>query len=119
MKVLVLAGLLMSSAAFAQREVPATDFVQPTPKDIVIGGNELARDVHCEGNAVYIQGQHNEVQVHGKCQFVRVQGNQNYVWVERVTTVPVEGNENNVFVSDPLTTYSSRGTGNRFEKAKH
>ena len=116
----MLAFLLLASAAFAQREIPPTDFVQPGPKDIVIAGNELTQDVTCaNGNSVYVQGQHNEVQVHGACRFVRVQGNRNYVWVDRVTTVPVEGNDNTVFVSDTKTEYSSRGNGNRFEKAKH
>ena len=112
--------LLVPAAGYAQREVPPADFVQPTAKDIVIGGNELSKDVTCEdGNSVYVQGQHNEVQVHGACGFVRVQGNRNFVWIDRYTTVPVEGNENTVFVSDYKTQYSSRGNGNRFERAKH
>ena len=122
MKTLLLAAstLLISGAAFAQREIPPADFVQPGPKDIVIGGNDLTQDVTCsDGNSVYVQGQHNEVQVHGACRFVRVQGNRNYVWVDRMTTVPVEGNDNTVFVSDTRTQYSSRGNGNRFERAKH
>ena len=122
MKTLLLAAstLLISGAAFAQREVPPTDFVQPGSKDIVIAGNDLSQDVTCDnGNSVYVQGQHNEVQVHGACRFVRVQGNRNYVWIDRATTVPVEGNDNTVFVSDTKTEYSNRGNGNRFEKAKH
>lgn len=122
MKTLLLAAstLLISSTAFAQREIPPTDFVQPGPKDIVIGGNDLTQDVTCsDGNSVYVQGQHNEVQVHGTCRFVRVQGNRNYVWVDRMTTVPVEGNDNTIFVSDTRTQYSSRGNGNRFEKSRH
>jgi hypothetical protein len=117
---LLAAVFVASSSALAQREVPPTDFVQPTSKDIVIGGNELAKDVTCvDGNSVYIQGQRNEVQVHGHCGFVRVQGNRNFVWVDRFTTVPVEGNENTVFVTDTKTQYSSRGERNRFEKSKH
>jgi len=111
---------LTASIASAQREVAATDFVQPTSKDIVIGGNDLSKDVTCtSGNSVYVEGQHNEVQVHGTCTSVRVQGNRNYVWVDHFTNVPVEGNNNTVFVSDTRTQYSSRGEGNRFEKAKH
>jgi hypothetical protein len=117
---LLLAVVSLPVLAFAQREVPPTDFVQPTSKDIVIGGNELSKDVTCvDGNSVYVQGQHNEVQVHGHCAFVRVQGNRNFVWVDRFTTVPVEGNENTVFVTDTKTQYSSRGERNRFEKSKH
>ena len=119
---LLLAALLSLTAtlASAQREVPPTDFIQPTSKDIVIGGNDLAKDVTCSGgNSVYVEGQHNEVQVHGMCATVRVQGNRNYVWVDHFTTVPVEGNENTVFVSDTKTQYSSRGEGNRFERSKH
>ena len=122
MKTFALASsiLILSTSMLAQREVPATDFVQPGPKDIVIGGNELKQNVTCtDGNSVYVEGQGNEVQVHGNCRFVRVQGNRNYVWVDRATTVPVEGNDNTVFVSDTRTQYSSRGNGNRFEKAKH
>jgi hypothetical protein len=112
--------LLLPLALPAQREVPPTDFVQPGPKDIVIAGNELSQDVTCaDSNAVYVQGQHNEVQVHGACRFIRVQGNRNYVWVDRMTTVPVEGNDNTVFVSDVRTQYSNRGNGNRFERSKH
>ncbi len=106
--------------SFAQREVPPQEFAQPGPKDIVIGGNALAKDVTCvNGNAVYIEGQHNEVQIHGACSLVRVQGNQNYVWVDRETYVPVEGNDNTVFVTNTKTRYSSRGNNNRFEKARH
>jgi uncharacterized protein YcfL len=118
---LALLTLIACSAnAFAQREVAATDFVQPGAKDIVIGGNELARDVTCaEGNSVYVEGQHNEVQIHGTCGSVRVQGNRNYVWVDKFTTVGIEGNDNTLFVSDVKTMYSSRGTNNRAEKAKH
>jgi hypothetical protein len=119
---LLLAASLFLTTAFAsaQREVAPTDFVQPTPKDIVIGGNDLAKDVTCtNGNSVYVEGQHNEVQVHGSCGTVRIQGNRNFVWVDHFTTVPVEGNENVIFVSDPKTQYSSRGDGNRFEKSKH
>jgi hypothetical protein len=111
---------LTTGAACSQREVAPTDFVQPTAKDIVIGGNDLSKDVTCtNGNSVYVEGQHNEVQVHGTCTSVRIQGNRNYVWVDRFTTVPVEGNQNTVFVSDTRTQYSSRGDGNRFEKSKH
>jgi hypothetical protein len=119
MKMWVLAGLLIGGTALAQREVAPTDFVQPSAADIVIGGNEMAKDVRCDNNSVYVEGQHNEVQVHGNCKFVRVQGDRNYVWIERVTTANVEGNENMIFVSNPETRYSSRGNGNRFEKAKH
>jgi hypothetical protein len=115
------ASLFLTTAiAHAQREVPPTDFVQPTAKDIVIGGNDLAKDVTCtDGNAVYVEGQHNEVQVHGMCGTVRIQGNRNFVWVDHFTTVPVEGNDNTVFVRDFKTQYSSRGNGNRFERSKH
>jgi hypothetical protein len=120
MKFSVLAlALGVAATAFAQREVAPLDFVQPEPHDIVIAGNDLAKDVTCENNSVYVEGQHNEVQVHGSCKFVRIQGEKNYVWVDRVTTVPVEGNNNTVFVSNIETKYSSRGNGNRFEKAKH
>lgn len=112
--------LLLPACPYAQREVAPSDFVQPGPKDIVIAGNDMARDVTCaDGNSVYVEGQHNEVQVHGACHFVRVQGNRNYVWVDRMTTVPVEGNDNTIFVSDVRTEYSSRGNGNRFERSKH
>ena len=118
---LLLAAMFsLTTIVFAQREVAPTDFVQPTSKDIVIGGNELSKDVTCtNGNSVYVEGQHNEVQVHGSCGTVRVQGNRNFVWVDHFTTVPVEGNENTIFVSDTKTQYSSRGEGNRFEKSKH
>ena len=119
---LLLAALLSLAPALAhaQREVPPTDFVQPTAKDIVIGGNDLSKDVTCkDGNSVYVEGQHNEVQVHGDCGAVRIQGNRNFVWVDRFTIIPIEGNDNTVFVRDTKTQYSSRGNGNRFERAKH
>ncbi len=115
-----LAVCVIAVHAFAQREVPPTDFVQPSHGDIVIAGNDLAKDVTCENNnSVYVEGIHNEVQVHGFCKFVRVQGDRNYVWVDRSTTVPVEGNDNTVFVTNTETKYSSRGNNNRFEKSKH
>ena len=122
MRNLILLALALGTTgvAAAQREVPPTDFVQPGPADIVIGGNTLQRDVTCkDGGSIYIEGERNEVQVHGACRFVRVQGNRNYVWVDRVTTVPVEGSDNVIFVTDVRTQYSSRGERNRFEKAKH
>jgi hypothetical protein len=119
MKALLLAACVLPATAFAQREIAPLDFVKPEPHDIVIAGNDLAKDVTCENNSVYVEGLHNEVQVHGSCKFVRIQGDRNYVWVDRVTTVPVEGNDNTVFVSNTETKYSSRGNGNRFEKSKH
>lgn len=113
-------AVTFSLSLHAQRQVSPQDFDRPGPHDIVIAGNQLAQNVTCsEGNAVYVEGQENEVQVHGRCRFIRVQGNKNHVWVERMTTVPIEGNDNTVFVSDPETRYSSRGNNNRVEKAKH
>ena len=109
-----------SASLLAQRQVAPHDFDQPGEHDTVIAGNQQKQSVTCEsGTAVYVEGQENEVQVHGRCRFVRVQGNKNHVWVDQFTTVPVEGNDNVVFVSDPETRYSSRGNNNRFEKAKH
>ncbi len=121
MKNLCIACFLLLSpiTAYAQREVAPKDFEQPGPKDVVIAGNTQSKDVTCDGNAVYVEGQHNEVQVHGRCSFVRVQGERNYVWVDHTTYVPVEGNDNVVFVREAETTYSSRGNGNRFERSKH
>jgi hypothetical protein len=120
-QLLVLAVLFFSTlTASSQREVATSAFVPPTPKDIVIAGKELAKDVTCtNGNSVYVQGEHNEVQVHGTCGSVRVKGNRNFVWVDHFTTVPVEGNDNVIFVSDTRTQYSSAGDGNRFERSKH
>ncbi|AFL86610.1 Protein of unknown function (DUF3060) [Terriglobus roseus DSM 18391] len=120
-QLLVAASLFLTTAiAHAQREITPTDFVKSTPNDIVIGGNDLAKDVTCtNGNSVYVEGQHNEVQVHGDCGAVRIRGNRNFVWVDRFTIIPVEGNDNTVFVRDTKTQYSSRGNGNRFERSKH
>jgi hypothetical protein len=119
----VLSLLLASSAiacAPAQREISPQNFAQPGPQDIVIAGNTLSKDVTCkESNAVYVEGQRNEVQVHGQCSLVRIQGERNHVWIDQRTYVPVEGNDNVVFVSDEKTQYSSRGNGNRFERSKH
>jgi len=113
-------AVTLSLSLHAQRQVEPQTMDQPGSHDIVIAGNALAKDVTCsEGSSVYVEGQENEVQVHGRCRFVRVQGNKNHVWVERMTTVPIEGNDNTVFVSDPETRYSSRGNNNRVEKAKH
>jgi hypothetical protein len=112
--------VIFAASLFGQRQVAPHDFDQPSPHDTVIAGNQLKQTVTCEsGTAVYVEGQENEVQVHGRCRFVRVQGNKNHVWIDQFTTVPVEGNDNMVFVSDPETRYSSRGNNNRFDKAKH
>ena len=122
MKLTLVALAICVSAvpAFAQREVAPTDFVQPGSGDIVIAGNDMAKDVTCENkNAVYVEGLHNEVQIHGYCKYVRIQGDRNYVWIDRMTTVPVEGKNFKFLVTKTYTTYSSRGNGNRFEKSKH
>lgn len=113
-------AVTLTLSLHAQRQVEPQNMDQPGSHDIVIAGNELTRDVTCsDGNSVYVEGQENEVQVHGRCRMVRVQGNKNHVWVDRMTTVPIEGNDNTVFVTDPETRYSSRGNNNRVEKAKH
>jgi hypothetical protein len=115
-----LLALLASLPLLAQKEISPQNFTQPGPKDIVIAGNTLSQSVTCkDSNAVYVEGQRNEVQVHGQCSVVRIQGEANHVWVDQRTYVPVEGNDNVVFVSDPNTQYSSRGNGNRFERSKH
>ncbi len=117
---LLIATLLLAPAALhAQREVPPADYVQPGPKDVVIAGNKLQQTVQCDGNSVYIQGERNEVQINGRCENIRVQGNGNYAWVQRNTVVNVEGNENTLFFTNPDTRYSNRGNGNRYERAKH
>lgn len=100
----------------AQREVPAPNFVPPAPNDAVIAGDKLSRNVTCiDSIHVYVQGQRNEVQVHGQCALVRIQGNRNFVWIDREAQVAVEGNDNMVYIHSSTTRVSSRGNGNRFE----
>ena len=53
--------------------------------------------------------------MHGGCALVRIQGNGNFVWIDRETQVVVEGNDNVVYIHTSTTRVSSRGNGNRFE----
>lgn len=108
--------LVLCRAASAQVHVEPPRYIEPQPNDIVLGGNQLRRTVTCDGNAVYVQGQENQVEVKGSCLFVRVQGNRNTVIVNRATTVPVEGNENRIYLGDLKTKVSERGERNRFER---
>jgi hypothetical protein len=117
---LLLAALIVAPASLhAQREVAPTDYKQPTDRDIVIRGNEQPKSVACDNNSVYIEGEHNEVQVTGHCGLIRIQGNRNYLWVEHNTVVHVEGNDNLLFFKDTETRYSNRGNNNRYERARH
>lgn len=117
MRTLLLASLALTITAAAQQQVPHTDYVQPRSTDIVLAGNRIKQDnVVCKGNGVYVQGQENHIGIHGNCEFVRVQGNLNTVWVEHETTVAVEGNENTTYFSDSKTRVSARGNGNQFLK---
>ena len=114
-----IASLAVLNAA-AQRRIEPPEFEQPTHSDVVLGGNELRQTVACDhGNAVYIQGQSNQVTVQGVCRFVRVQGNRNHVFVEGKSPVHVEGNENFIEVTDPNTPFSERGERNRVERRAH
>lgn len=108
--------LVLCRAASAQVHVEPPRYIEPQPNDIVLGGNQLRRTVTCDGNAVYVQGQENQVEVKVSCLFVRVQGNRNTVIVNRATTVPVEGNENRIYLGDLKTKVSERGERNRFER---
>ena len=101
----------------AQRRVEPPAYEQPAHNDIVLGGNDLRQTVTCaHGNAVYVQGQSNQVNVKGACRFVRVQGNHNRVFIEGKSPVHVEGNENLIEVADPDTIFSERGENNRVER---
>ena len=67
----------------AQRRIEPPDYEQPDRSAVVLGGNGLRQTVSCNsGNAVYVQGQANQVQVGGSCRFVRIQGNRNHVFVQ-------------------------------------
>ena len=106
-----------SSALTAQRRIEPPDYEQPEHTDIVLGGNNLHQTVSCNhGNAVYVQGQSNQITAEGNCRFVRVQGNRNHVRVAGRSPVHVEGNENLVEVADPDTPFSERGERNRVER---
>ena len=101
----------------AQRRIEPPDYEQPSHSDVVVAGNAIRQSVSCNnGNAVYVQGQSNQVEVHGSCRFVRIQGNRNHVFVQGKSPVHVEGNENLVEVTDPDTPFSERGERNRFER---
>lgn len=124
-QVLVWAAVLVSAMVLpapmvlcAQERIDPPPYEQPRSSDIVLGGNEMRRSVTCQNNAVYVQGQENQVEVRGSCTFVRVQGNRNVVMVDHATTVPVEGNENTIYFADPKTRISERGERNRFEHRK-
>ncbi len=107
---------LASVRAEAQVRVDPPPYEQPKPQDTQINGNGVRQTVDCKGDAVYIQGQENQVEVRGDCRLVRVQGNRNLVILEHRTTVAVEGNENLIQFADPKTRVSERGERNRFEK---
>ncbi|WP_419805112.1 DUF3060 domain-containing protein [Terriglobus sp.] len=113
----ILASLVLVPAVFAQHRVEPPDYEQPEHSDIVLGGNGQRQTVTCRnGNAVYVQGQANQIDVQGACRFVRVQGNRNHVFIEGKSPVHVEGNENFIEVTDPNTPFSERGERNRFER---
>lgn len=114
------AMLATTHIATAQRRIEPPDYEQPEHSDIVLGGNAQHQTVACHnGNAVYIQGQSNQIDVHGNCRFVRIQGNRNHVYVEGKSPVHVEGNENFIEVRDPDTPFSERGERNRVERRTH
>ena len=114
--VLVALGLTAGLRATAQVRVEPPPYEQPQAGDTQINGNGVRQSVACRGNALYVQGQENQVEVHGDCRLVRIQGNRNMVSVDRRTLIAVEGNANFVIVGDAKTQVSERGDRNRFEK---
>jgi|GEM_PF-6914552 len=116
----ITAALSFALTPAAQRQVAPPKIAPPTDQDIVIAADGKADHVTCTGvNSVFIRGQHNEVQVYGRCRFVLVQGNENHIWVDQDSLVSVEGNDNTIFVSNPQTSYANKGNNNRYELAKH
>ena len=92
------------------------EFAPPGPNDAVLAGDKLSENVTCRDRIhVYVRGERNEVQVHGTCGLVRIQGNHNFLWIDAETRVAVEGDSNIVYVRTSTTRVSSRGNGNRFE----
>ncbi|GAA3752444.1 DUF3060 domain-containing protein [Terriglobus aquaticus] len=113
--------LLLVAASFAtagaQRRIEPPNYEQPSHSDVVLAGNQIRQTVTCtHGNAVYVQGQWNVVEVGGDCRFVRVQGNHNHLFVRSKSPIHVEGNENLIEVTDADTPFSERGEQNRFER---
>ena len=51
--------------------------------------------------------------MHGQCALVRIQGNGNFVWIDRETQVAVEGNDNVVYIYTSTTRVRQPGNGNR------